>query len=46
MKVQPKMKRPWYLDTGCARHMVGDEILFQELDRNKSGNVTFGDNSK
>ena len=26
--------------------MTGDECLFQELDRNKSGNVSFGDNSK
>ena len=27
-------------------HMTNDESLFQELDRNKSGNVSFGDNSK
>ena len=26
--------------------MIGDESLFQELDKNKSGNVSFGDNSK
>ena len=26
--------------------MIGDESLFQELDRNKSGNIFFGDNSK
>ena len=26
--------------------MIGDESLFQELDRNKSENVSFGDNSK
>ena len=26
--------------------MTGDKSLFQELDRNKSGNVSFGDNSK
>ena len=26
--------------------MTGDESLFQELDRQKSGNVSFGDNSK
>ena len=34
------------LDSGCSRHMTGDESLFQELDRKKSGNVSFGDNSK
>ena len=26
--------------------MTDDESLFQELDRKKSGNVSFGDNSK
>ena len=26
--------------------MTGDESLFQELDRNKNGNVAFGDNCK
>ena len=30
----------------CSRHMTIDESLFQELDRNKSGNVSFGDNFK
>ena len=40
------MKKPWYLDSGCSRHMTEDESLFQELERNKSGEVSFGDNSK
>ena len=40
------MKKPWYFDSGCSRHMTDDESLFQELDRNRSGSVTFGDNSK
>ena len=43
---QPKKKQSWYLDSECSRHMTGDESLFQELDRNKSENVSFGDNSK
>ena len=46
LKAQPKKKKPWYLDSGCSRNMIGDESLFQELDRNKSRNVSFGDNSK
>ena len=46
MKAQPKKKQPCYLDSVCSRHMISDESLFQELDRNKSGNVSFGDNSK
>ena len=40
------MKKLWYLDSGCSRHMTGDESPFQELERNKSGEVSFGDNSK
>ena len=39
------MKKPWFLDSGYSRHMTSDKSLFQELDDNKSGNVTFGDNS-
>ena len=46
LKAQPKMKKPWYLDNGCSRHMTGDKSLFQKLDRKRSENVTFGDNSK
>ena len=46
LKDQPKKKQPWYLDSGCSRHMTDDESLFQELDRNKSGNISFSDNSK
>ena len=46
LKAQPKKKQPWYLDNGCSRHMTGDESLFQELNKNNSGNVSFGDNSK
>ena len=41
LKAQPKKKQSWYLDSGCSRHMIGDESLFQELDRKKSGNVSF-----
>ena len=40
------MKKPWYLNSGCSRHMTGDKSLFQELDGDKSGIVTFCDNSK
>ena len=46
LKAQPKRKQPWNLNNGCSRHMTGDESLFQELNKNKSGNISFGDNSK
>ena len=32
----------WYLDSGCSRHMTGD----QSFESKKGDNVTFGDGSK
>ena len=46
MKAQAKMRKPWFLDSGCSKHIKGDESLFQELDRKRCGNVTFSNNSK
>ena len=36
----------WYLDSGCSRHMTGDQSLFKVFESNKNGNVSFGDGSK
>ena len=36
----------WYLDSSCLRHMIGDRSLFKVFESKKSGNVTFGDESK
>ena len=36
----------WYLDSGCSRHMTGDQSLFKFFKSKKGGNVTFGDGSK
>ena len=36
----------WYLDSGCLRHMTGDQSLFKVFESKKGGNVTFGDGSK
>ena len=36
----------WYLDSGCSRHMTGDNSLFTSLSRKEGGTVTFGDNGK
>ncbi|RVW72529.1 putative mitochondrial protein [Vitis vinifera] len=40
------MKDKWFLDSGCSRHMTGDESKFAFLTKRKGGYVTFGDNSK
>ncbi|RVW58347.1 Copia protein [Vitis vinifera] len=39
-------KDKWFLDSGCSRHMTGDESKFAFLTKRKGGYVTFGDNSK
>ena len=36
----------WYLDSGCSRHMTGDQSLFKVFESKKGDNVTFGDGSK
>ena len=36
----------WYLDSGCSRHMTGNQSLFKIFESKKGGNVTFGDGSK
>jgi hypothetical protein len=32
---------PWYIDSGCSKHMMGDKRNFISLSERKSGNVTF-----
>ena len=34
------------MDSGCSRHMTGDESKFAFLTRRKGGYVAFGDNGK
>ena len=45
MRLNLRRRSIGILDNGCTRHMISDKSLFQELDGNKSGNITFGDNS-
>ncbi|WRX21645.1 zinc finger protein [Theobroma cacao] len=45
-RAQLKKKQPWYMDSGCLRHMIGDEMLFAQLDKRKGGTVSFDDDSK
>jgi hypothetical protein len=36
---------PWYIDSGCSKHMMGDKGKFLSLSERKSGNVTFGNDA-
>ncbi|GAU48012.1 hypothetical protein TSUD_188830 [Trifolium subterraneum] len=39
-------RRPWYLDSGCSRHMIGDRNNFLSFETREGGSVTFGNNEK
>ena len=41
-----KDKCLWYLDSGCSRHMTGDQSFFKVFESKKGCNVTFGNESK
>lgn len=34
---------PWYFDSGCSRHMTGNDDNLNEVSKVKGGKVTFGD---
>jgi hypothetical protein len=38
-------KNPWYIDSGCSKHMTGDKSNFLTLSESKLGNVTFGNDA-
>jgi hypothetical protein len=40
-----RKKNPWYIDSGCSKHMTGDRSKFLTLSDSKSGNVTFGNDA-
>ena len=40
------MKKQWYLDSGCSKHMTGDLTKFTSLKLKAEGHVTYGDNNR
>ena len=40
------LKKKWYIDSGCSKHMMGDSSKFTHISPNKSGHVTYGDKNK
>lgn len=36
----------WYLNSGCSRHMTGDNSILNNIKKWSHGNVTFGNSSK
>jgi hypothetical protein len=41
----PRKNNPWYIDSGCSKHMTGDRSKFLTLGDSKLGNVTFGNDA-
>jgi hypothetical protein len=35
-------KRGWYVDSGCSKHMKGDEDMFLTLRKERDGSIFFG----
>jgi hypothetical protein len=44
LSAQRKMN-PWYIDSGCSKHMTRDKGKFLSLSERKSANVTFGNDA-
>jgi hypothetical protein len=40
-----RQKNPWYIDSGCSKHMTGDKSKFMSLSESKLGNATFGNDA-
>ena len=43
---QNSKRKPWFLDSGCSRHMTGDKQCFISFIKKEGGLVTFGNNDK
>jgi len=41
----PPKNSPWYIDSGCSKHMTRDKSKFLTLSESKSENVTFGNDA-
>jgi hypothetical protein len=40
-----RQNNPWYIDSGCSKHMTGVKSKCMSLSERKSGNVTFGNDA-
>ena len=44
--MQVSLRKKWYIDSGCSKHMTGDVLNFTHISPKKSGHVTYGDSNK
>ena len=43
---EDSIRKKWYIDSGCSKHMTGDVSKFTTISPKKSGHVTYGENNK
>ena len=43
---EESVRKKWYIDIGCSKHMTRDVSKFTTISRKKSGHVTYSDNNK
>jgi len=43
---EDSVRKKWYIDSECSKHMTGDVSKFTTISPKKSGHVTYGDNNK
>jgi len=44
--MKDSLKKGWYIDSGCFKHMTGDASKFTHISPKNNGHVTYGDNNK
>ena len=42
---EESVRKKWYIDSGCSKHMTGDVSKFTTISPKKRGHVTYGDNN-
>ena len=44
--MKDSLKKSWYINSGCSKHMIRDASKFTHISPKNSGHVTYGDNNK
>ena len=44
--MKDSLKKSWYIDSGCSKHMTGDASKFTHISPKNSGHGTYGDDNK
>ena len=42
---EESVRKKWYINSGCSKHMTGDVSKFTTISPKKSGHVIYGDNN-